>query len=171
MMDFNTRVNFNKMRLIFLFIFLGCASLLGYAQYLQHVENLLPCPLCVAQRLAYGMLGLTAFVAFLHNPGITGRRIYAFFMTIFALAGAVVAFRQSWLIRYPESFECGISPEEAFLNALPFAQWWPEMFEANGDCADVDWEFLSLTIPDWSLLAFAGFGVLSICILLARKIR
>jgi protein dithiol:quinone oxidoreductase len=45
------------------------------------------------------------------------------------------------------------------------------MFEANGDCTDVDWEFLSLTIPDWSLLAFAGFGVSSICILLARKIR
>ncbi|MCB1984357.1 MAG: disulfide bond formation protein B [Burkholderiales bacterium] len=157
------------MRIIFLFIFLICASLLGYAQYLQHVENLLPCPLCVAQRLAYWILGLAALLAFIRNPQLLARRIYGFFMAVFALIGAVVAFRQSWLIRYPESFECGISPEEAFLNSLPFAQWWPGMFEANGDCTDVDWEFLSLAIPDWSFVAFVCLGVLSAYVLLARR--
>lgn len=157
------------MRIIFIFIFVICAGLLGYAQYLQHVENLLPCPLCVAQRLAYWMLGLTALLAFIRNPQALARRIYGFFMAVFALIGAVIASRQSWLIRYPESFECGISPEEAFLNSLPFAQWWPGMFEANGDCADVDWEFLSLMIPDWSFLAFVGLGLLSAYVLFARR--
>ena len=157
------------MRIIFIFTFVICAGLLGYAQYLQHVENLLPCPLCVAQRLAYWMLGLTALLAFIRNPKALARRIYGFCMTVFALTGAVIAFRQSWLIRYPESFECGISPEEAFLNSLPFAQWWPGMFEANGDCADVDWEFLSLAIPDWSLIAFVGIGIFSVYILLAKR--
>ncbi|GJL76012.1 disulfide bond formation protein B [Nitrosomonas sp.] len=157
------------MRLIFLFVLLSCIGLLGYAQYLQHVENLLPCPLCVAQRLAFWMLGLTALLAFLHNAQSIGRSVYGFFMTVFAIIGAVVAFRQSWLIRYPESFECGISPEEAFLNSLPFAQWWPGMFEANGDCANVEWEFLSLMIPDWSFVAFVGFGLLSAYIVFSRK--
>lgn len=149
------------MRTIFLFIFLSCAGLISYAQYLQHIDGLLPCPLCVAQRVIYWLLGLTALLAFLQNPRNIGRQIYGGLMTIFALAGAVVAFRQSWLIRYPESFECGISPEERFLNALPIAEWWPGMFEANGDCADVDWEFLSLTIPDWSLVAFVSLGLLA----------
>ncbi|HQV89634.1 MAG TPA: disulfide bond formation protein B, partial [Nitrosomonas sp.] len=74
-----------------------------------------------------------------------------------------------WLIRYPESFECGISPEEAFLNSLPIAAWWPGMFEANGDCASVDWKLLSLTIPDWSLITFATLGVISIYLMLAKK--
>ena len=136
------------MRLLFLLILLCCISLLTYAQYLQHVEELLPCPLCVAQRVAYWLLGLTALLAFAHNPRKLGRRLYGFLMLMFAITGAVIAARQSWLIRYPESFECGISPEEAFLNSLPFAEWWPGMFEANGDCMEVDWEFLSLTIPD-----------------------
>jgi len=149
------------MRTIFLFIFLSCAGLISYAQYLQHIDGLLPCPLCVAQRVIYWLLGLTALLAFLQNPRNIGRQLYGGLMTIFALAGAVVAFRQSWLIRYPESFECGISPEERFLNALPIAEWWPGMFEANGDCADVDWEFLSLTIPDWSLIAFVSLGLLA----------
>jgi len=157
------------MRIIILCIVLICAGSLGYAQYLQHVENLLPCPLCVAQRLAYWMLGITALFALLRNPGTLERRIYGSFMAIFACIGAVIAFRQSWLIRYPESFECGISPEEAFLNSLPLAQWWPGMFEANGDCTDVDWEFLSLAIPDWSFIAFVGLGLISLYILFAAR--
>lgn len=142
------------MRTIFLLIFLSCASLIGYALYLQEIKGLLPCPLCVAQRMAYWGVGLTALLAFLHNPKKIGYRLYGGFMLIFALLGTLIAGRHAWLIRYPESFECGISPEEAFLNALPIAEWWPTMFEANGDCADVSWQFLSLTIPDWSLIAF-----------------
>ena len=157
------------MKLLFLFILLSCLGLLGYAQYLQHIQGLLPCPLCVAQRLAYWMLVLTASVAFLHNPKVTGRRIYGFFLTIFSCIGAIIAARHAWLIRYPESFECGISPEEAFLNALPIAQWWPGMFEANGDCASVDWKLFSLTIPDWSLIAFTGLSILAIYMMLAKK--
>ncbi len=157
------------MRLLFLLVFISCTFLLGYAQYLQHVEGLLPCPLCVAQRLAYWMLGLTACLAMLHNPTPIGCRIYGFFLTFFAFTGAIVAARHTWLIRYPESFECGISPEEAFLNALPFAEWWPGMFEANGDCANVEWEFLALKIPDWSLIAFISLGILAIYIALAKK--
>ncbi|MDH5480628.1 MAG: disulfide bond formation protein B [Nitrosomonas sp.] len=43
------------------------------------------------------------------------------------------------------------------------------MFEANGDCMDVDWEFLSLTIPDWSLVAFISLGVAAISTLLAKQ--
>ena len=157
------------MRLLFLFILLSCIGLLGYAQYLQHVEGLPPCPLCVAQRVAYWLLGLTALLAFLHNPKIIGRRFYGFLMTAFAFTGAIIAARHAWLIRYPESFECGISPEEAFLNALPIAEWWPGMFEANGDCANVNWKFLSLTIPDWSLIAFVVLGILALYTLLAKK--
>ncbi|WP_297323959.1 disulfide bond formation protein B [Nitrosomonas sp.] len=158
------------MKLLFLIILLSCIGVLGYAQYLQHVEGLLPCPLCVAQRLAYWLLGLTAFVAlFLHNPKRIGRRFYGCLMSVFAFAGTVIAARHAWLIRFPESFECGISPEEAFLNALPIAEWWPGMFEANGDCANVDWKFLSLTIPDWSLLAFISLGSLALYTLLSKK--
>ncbi len=157
------------MRLLFLLIFLGCIGLLGYAQFLQHVQGLLPCPLCVAQRVAYWLLGITALLAFLHNPKAIGRRIYGFLLCGFALTGAIIATRHAWLIRYPEAFECGISPEEAFLNSLPIAGWWPGMFEANGDCASIDWKLLSLTIPDWSLIAFMGLGSLALYVLLAKR--
>ena len=78
--NFNTRVNFNKNAINFLLIFLGCELARLRAAFTMS-ENLLPCPLCVAQRLAYGMLGLTACVAFLHNPEQPGAGFYGFFMT------------------------------------------------------------------------------------------
>jgi disulfide bond formation protein DsbB len=160
-----------EIRAIFLLVFLGCASLVSYALYLQLVKNLLPCPLCVVQRVAYWLVGLIALLAFFHSPGTIGRRIYSGMMAVFAFTGAVVALRQSWLVRYPEAFECGISPEEKFLNALPIAQWWPSMFEANGDCADVTLKFALLTLPDWSAIFFVVLGSLAVYIFFARRNR
>lgn len=158
-------------KVIFLLIFLGCASLVSYALYLQLVKSLLPCPLCVVQRVAYWLVGLIALLAFLHFPRVKrwGMGIYSGLMTVFAFAGAAVALRQAWLVRFPEAFECGISPEEKFLNALPLAEWWPSMFEANGDCADVTWTFALLTLPDWSAIFFIIFGSLGGYIFAARN--
>lgn len=156
-------------RIIFLTVFLICAGSLVYAVYLQLVKNLLPCPLCVAQRLSYWVIGLTAIVAVAHNPRTLGRRLYSGVMMIVALVGGVIATRHSWLIRYPESFECGISPEERLLNSLPIARWWPTMFEANGDCSESSWEFMSLTIPDWSAILFILMAILSGYALLTRQ--
>ena len=156
-------------RIIFLTVFLICAGSLVYAVYLQLVKNLLPCPLCVAQRLSYWVIGLTAIVAVAHNPRSLGRRLYSGVMMIAALLGGVVATRHSWLVRYPDSFECGISSEEKFLNSLPIARWWPTMFEANGDCSESSWEFMSLTIPDWSAILFILMAILSGYALLVRQ--
>lgn len=156
-------------RIIFLTVFLICAGSLVYAVYLQLVKNLLPCPLCVAQRLSYWVIGLTAIVAVAHNPRSLGRRLYSGMMMIAALLGGVVATRHSWLVRYPDSFECGISSEEKFLNSLPIARWWPTMFEANGDCSESSWEFMSLTIPDWSAILFILMAILSGYALLVRQ--
>ena len=146
-----------EMRFLFLFIFLVCAGLLGYAVYLQEAKHLLPCPLCVMQRIAYWLVGLTALAAFVHNPQTTGRRGYSVVVALFALAGAAVAAYHSWLIRHPQDSGCSISAEETFINSLPLAQVWPGMFAANGDCAHVAWKFLTLTIPDWSLFCFIFF--------------
>ena len=139
--------------------------------YLQFEKELLPCPLCIVQRIAFWLLGLTALLAFFHNPGKIGRRLYGGLMTMLALVGAIVSLRHAWLIRYPETLECGISPEEALLNALSIAQWWPGMFEANGDCTSIDWKFLSLTIPDWSFIAFITLGLLAAYTLFAKRCR
>jgi disulfide bond formation protein DsbB len=145
--------------------------LLSYAIYLQLIKNLLPCPLCVIQRVAYCLAGTAALMAFLQGPQAFGRKVYSGLILVASVAGAAVALRQAWLVRYPEAFECGVSPEEAFLNALPLARWWPVMFEANGDCADATWAFMGLTLPDWSAIFFILFGGLATYAMAVRRSR
>ena len=159
----------SEKRIVLLLIFLICTTVIGYALYLQLVINLLPCPLCIAQRIAYWLVGLTAIFAFIHNPKGLSRQIYYSFITIFSLSGLVLALHHSWIIRYPEAFQCRISAEEEFLNSLSIADWWPSMFEANGDCADVKWELMSLTIPNWSVIFFLLLLITSAYILFASR--
>ena len=156
-------------RIVLLLIFLICTTVIGYALYLQLVINLLPCPFCIAQRIAYWLVGLTAIFAFIHNPRGLGRKIYYSFITVFSLSGLILALHHSWIIRYPEAFQCGISAEEEFLNGLSIANWWPSMFEANGDCADVKWEFMSLTIPNWSVIFFLLILITSVYMLFTSR--
>lgn len=142
---------------------LGCLALVGFAvYYLQAAIGLLPCPLCVMQRIAYILFGITALVAAAHRPQGAGRWLYLALLDLWATLGAAVAGWQVYLTYNPQAAECGISPEERFLNGLPLAKWWPAMFEANGDCTKVDWKFLGLSIPELSLIAFVLLSAIAI---------
>ena len=62
---------------LFLLGFLACAGLLAYALYTQFYGGLLPCPLCIFQRVAFAALGLVFLLGALHGPsGMGVRRVY-----------------------------------------------------------------------------------------------
>ena len=144
-------------QLAYLGVFLACVGLMGFGLYLQHVEHLEPCPLCILQRYAFVATGLIAFVAVVHNPGRIARWIYSPLLILSAGAGAVIAARQSWL-RYhpPQALDCG--PDLAYmLDSFPLTQVLPKVFKGEGDCAKVVWQFLGLSIPEWALAWFVLF--------------
>ncbi len=133
----------------------GCFVGLAIAlNYLQAKLGQLPCPMCVIQRIIFIILAIIALIAAAHRPRGVGRRVYDALLALFALAGIGESGWQVWLTYHPQLAECGISAEEKFLNALPIAQWWPSMFEANGDCASVTWTLFGLSVPELSLIAF-----------------
>ena len=151
--------------------FLACALLLAYAYYLQFIEGLEPCPLCMAQRVAVGALGIVLLIATLHNPAVPGRRVYAVLTFLCAAAGAALAGRQVWLQSLPADQvpACGPGLEYMF-EAFPLSEVVLMMIQGTGDCAKVDWTFLGLSIAGWTLVwfvAFMGFALFQ----LARKAR
>jgi len=159
-----------RARLIYLAIFLACAGLMGFGLYLQHVENLEPCPLCILQRYAFIATGLVALIAAIHGPGRLGRWLYSVLIVVAAGSGAIVAGRQSWLQHYPPKvLDCG--PDLAYMiDSFPIAQVLPKVFKGEGDCAKVAWKFLGLSIPEWALVWFALF-IISAVPALARRGR
>jgi disulfide bond formation protein DsbB len=149
-------------RQIFLILFLGCVGLMSFGYYLQYVENLEPCPLCMTQRLFFVLSGILGLAAFLHNPGATGMRIYGVLTAVAAASGAGFASRQLWLQSLPEDQvpACGPSLEYMF-DALPFMEAFELLLKGDGNCAEVVWDLFGISIPGWSLIAFIGILVLA----------
>jgi len=149
----------------------SCVGLLAFAMlWLQGELRLEPCPLCVIQRIAFILVGVTAAVATMIGP--TRRwavRLFSALTGLFSLGGLVVALRHVWLNHFPDAFGCGISPEERILHSLPLERWWPRMFEVNAGCTDATWNFLALSIADWAALWFAGFLLLSSWLFFRRR--
>lgn len=140
-----------------------CSSLMLIAWlYFQLFLGLEPCPLCMTQRGFVVLVGLTAMIAWLHNPARLGQRIYAVVGFIFAGLGAAVAGRHTWLQSLPEDQQpaCGPSLEYMF-DVLPFSEALRVLFQGDGNCAEVLWSFLGLSIPGWTLVAFIGLMVIN----------
>jgi len=158
-------------RLVFLFIFLACAGLMGFGLYLQHALNLQPCPLCIFQRYAFVATGAIALVAAIHGPGRTGQAVYGVLTVLAAGTGAAIAGRQTWLQHNPPSiFECG--PDlEYLLDSFPLTKVLPMIFRGEGDCANAGWTFVGLSIAEWALLWFAAFLLAGLYCLLVRPHR
>lgn len=142
------------------------ASVVGmlFALYLEHVQGLEPCPLCVFQRLGLIGLGIISLIAFLHHPAKNGfKRFYAFLGTISILWSAGVAARHVWLQNLPPEKVPSCGPGLDYLvDALPMKTVLQQVLSGSGECAVIDWTFLGQSLPVWSLVFFAILTVLSL---------
>jgi disulfide bond formation protein DsbB len=156
-------------RVSFLLVFVACAGLIGFGLYLQHVEHLEPCPLCILQRYAFFAVGMIALISALHNPGRLGTRVYATLVSVFALTGAGIAARQSWLQHFPPVIaDCG--PDlEYMLDSFPLTKALPMIFKGSGDCSEVVWRFFGFSIPEWALVFFVFFALAGIYLALRKQ--
>lgn len=154
-------------RLLFLCTFLLVAGLVSFALYLQYVQNIAPCPLCMLQRIAFILIGLVALAAVMHNPMVKGLRNYGIIVTFFASIGLALAGRHVWLESLPpnEAPACGPSLE-VMLDYLPLFEVLKTTIMGTGDCAKVIWSFLGLSVADWSLVCFAGLFLVGAAIVI-----
>ncbi len=156
------RIKFTP-RIWFFVGFVSCISMLGIGAYLQFVEHLEPCPLCISQRIGLLAVGVLMLIAALHNPGIAGIKIYAIAGAILASIGGSISIRHIWIQHLPPDQvpECGPGLDYVFEN-FPLAETIKLMLSGTGDCAIVDWTLLGFSIPELTLLAFLGLAGLSL---------
>jgi len=149
--------------------FAACTGLMIAALVLQYLEGLEPCPLCILQRVAVMLLGGVFLLAALHNPAAIGRRIYAGAALAISLGGAGIAGRHVWLQHLPpeEVPPCGPAMDY-ILDTFPLSKALGIILRGSGDCATVDWTWLGLSIPGWTLVAFIGFCLLALFLLFYR---
>ena len=147
-------------RLFYLGIVVICASLLGFGYYLQFVEGLEPCPLCIFQRIAYLSVMAIAIVASIHGPSGLWRNIYSSLILAGSVVGAVIAGRQVWLQHLPADQVPACGPGLDFMmEVFPLTETLRMVFTGSGECAEVQWTFLGFSIAEWSLFWFACFTI------------
>ena len=140
--------------------FLGCAGLLSFGYYLQYFQDLEPCPMCIFQRVAYFFVGIFCLVAAIHHPKSWGRWVYAGLQVITAAIGLGIAVRQVWLQHLPPDQVPTCGPGlDYMLETLPIGETILKVVRGSGDCAEVTWTFLSMSIAEWSVLMFSGLIV------------
>jgi len=148
-------------RQLFGLMALACIGMLAFGLYLQHIEGLNPCPMCIVQR--YALIGVTllALVGWrLKRP--VGFMVVGFLVTLMSGFGAFVAARQSWLQWYPpEVVTCG-RDFYGMVENFPINRVVPMIFKGSGDCTKVDWTFLGGSIANWSFVCFVGFALVAL---------
>jgi len=134
---------------------LGMFGLVAASMELQHLLRLAPCPLCIFQRLLYLVIGLVALAGVL-LPG--GRLLWSALIAALAAGGVAVAGYQTWMQAFPLlATECGYSDPNAIERLVDWlGMQWPSLFLATGFCTSREWEFLGLSMANWSLVVFFG---------------
>ena len=137
---------------------------LTFALYLEHVQGLEPCPLCVFQRVGLIGMGLIALLAFIHNPISNAmKRGYALLAAVAIGWSVAVAARHVWLQHLPPDKVPSCGPGLNYVvDALPFNAVLKEVLSGSGECAVIDWTFLGQSLPFWSLIYFSL--ILLICL-------
>ncbi|MDO3721690.1 disulfide bond formation protein B [Marinobacter sp. chi1] len=154
-------------RTVFGLVFLVCAALLGVAFYMEYVMGLEPCPLCWLQRFGFIGAGLVALLGLLHGPSGLGVRIYGFMLAVISGVGLALAGRQLWLQSLPADQVPACGPSvDYMLEVLPFFEVLSTAIRGTGDCAEVVWRFLGLSIPGWTAVFFCVLIVVGLVLLL-----
>ena len=162
----------NNPRLLYALPALACAGLLAFGYYLQYFDGQDPCPLCLVQRGFYYAVLVVFTIAAIHGHGRTASTVYCAAAALAALGGFGVAARQVWLQHLPADQVPACGPDLFFMmDNFPLGRMLEKLFMGSGQCAEVSWRFLSLSIAEWSLACFAALALYAVWLAVSAKRR
>ena len=150
--------------------FFVAGGLIAYALYLQYYQYQDPCPLCLLQRVVYIALMVVFLAGALQGPRRLGAIVYSAVLVAISLVGAGIAGRHVWLQHLPKDKvpECG--PGLAYiLDRFQLFDAFAKIFRGSGECAEVGWTLLGLSVAEWSLVWFVLLGSFSILIAVSAR--
>lgn len=149
----------------------SCFALLAAALFFQYQMDLKPCVKCIEQRSAVLAIALITLIP-VFAPRVMLARIVAY---IGWLAAAIWGWRiatdhleiqnseNSWL------FVCDMYP--GFPSWMPLHEWFPSFFAAPGQCGEIDWQFIGISMPGWMQIIFAAYIISAVAVITARLIK
>ena len=144
-------------------------ALLGVAFYMEYQMGLEPCPLCMFQRIAFFAIGVVSLISALRG-NISWHKKLAWPIVVLSLLGAGLAIRHLYLQNLPAEELPACLPGLSYMfEVFPWQEILEAMVMGTGECGDVVWTFLGLSIPGWTLVAFVGMALVNLWIALKAK--
>ena len=142
-------------------------ALLYGVLWLQMQLQLEPCPLCILDRVAFAAAGVVFLLAALHAPRGQGRRVYAGLVLIPLAFGLAVAGRHLWLQSLPAGQVPACGPSlDYMLENFPLQRVVDLVLRGSGSCAEIQWQFLGLSIAAWTFVLFVLLTMIGLILLL-----
>ncbi len=149
---------------------LFASGLMGFGLYLQYVKHQDPCPLCMVQRVVFIAILVVFALATVHGPKRVGEKVYAALIVLLSLLGVAVASRHIWIQNLPKDQVPACGPGlDYMLETLPMGTVIQKLMHGSGECAEKGWTFLTLGIPEWSLLCYLALGMLSLLVVVRKS--
>jgi disulfide bond formation protein DsbB len=151
-------------------ILIAIVVIFAIAMTLEYTAGLKACPLCIFQRIAYGAIGIGAFIALLGYHCRHARTTGWLVGLIFSLAGLGLAVRQCWLQHLGAAAVTNCLPGLHYMYSN--FSWFKAtmlVFQGTTDCATVTWRFLGLSLAGWSVIAFIGFVIIFLTALIENS--
>ena len=145
----------NRIGYLLIIAFSICAIIIALiAQYGFDME---PCPLCISQRIFIIAVGLSALLALLTSRWRAIELSAQLLGATLALIGGGVSARHVWIQHLPADKVPDCGPGLGYMfETRPMFDALSLLFTGDGNCADISFSFLGLSIPGWTLVAFAG---------------
>ena len=135
------------------------------ALFFQYRMGLAPCIMCIYQRTAVLGILLSALLVLIKNNAVTRLAGFAGW-GVSAIWGMFIAIEHVDIQTAANPFfvTCEIVPN----FPVPLHEWIPGFFGATGDCGDIDWQFVGMSMPQWMIVIFAIYSAIFVVMLLAR---
>jgi disulfide bond formation protein DsbB len=145
-------------------------AMLAGSYILEYGLGLTPCPLCVLTRWTVVLIAVVFLLALLHNPKKTGVRIYALVNLLLAVLGIVINVRHIWLQNLPPDQAPACAPGlDYMLQVMPLKDVLIKIFSGTAECSAVDWQFLKLTLPEWTLIFIVILVMINLYLLVKKQ--
>ena len=150
-------------------VFILTLVVLSFALYVEYIEHVNPCPLCLMQRLCVLCLVPLCLISFFIQRYRTS--VILVLMQLFmALSGLFFAGRQVFLqnVAITASGMC-MPTLHRVIKYLSWEAMFNLFFWGSSDCAEMTPHFLGLSMPLWSALYFILIVLLFALILVKLK--
>ena len=145
------KTTYRRLQNIMLFV---SVFVLGFALYIEFLNQLKPCPLCFMQRSCAFLFGFSCMVG-MFVVSLRRAKILSLVQCILTGLGLYFAIRQLWLQALPVEVTGQCLPGlQAMFQYFSWDMILKSFFWGSSDCSHVDWQWYGLSIPLWSAIYF-----------------